>query len=78
MEIEMTIQEAGKELARRGIEVGPDDPRSPLDVLAEHTAPDVGHIALDTPIETIPTTDRQLRGDRPYFVKEQGTNNVNI
>lgn len=58
MENEMTIQEAGRELAKRGIEVGPDDPRSPLYVLAEHAAPEIGHIALDAPIVPSPTTVR--------------------
>ena len=69
MEKVMTIQEAGKELARRGIEMGPDDHRSALDVLAAHTAPNIGHIALEEPVEVIHTTDRQPRGELPYFVK---------
>ncbi|MCX6727723.1 MAG: hypothetical protein NTX11_02845 [Candidatus Saccharibacteria bacterium] len=69
MEKEMTIQEAGKELARRRIEVGPDDPRSPLEILAAHTAPNIGQVALVAPLEVVTSTERQPRGDVPYFVK---------
>lgn len=49
MEKVMTIQEAGKELVRLGIEIGLDDPRSPLDVLAAKTTQLIGRIAVDGP-----------------------------
>ena len=79
-----TIQDAGRQLAERGIEVGPDDRRPLQEILVAYQVRSVGATALDGVRDTTvdeqpgPTgqgrllyrpTERPARNGNPYLVK---------